>query len=39
MWEISWPMRAYKAQPERVVPATEARVVRQSTLKIKEAKV
>jgi predicted phage-related endonuclease len=39
MWEVSWPMRQYRAQPERVVPATEARVVRQSTLKIKEAKV
>jgi predicted phage-related endonuclease len=38
MWEISWPMRQYKAQPERIVPATEARVVRQSVLKIKEAK-
>jgi predicted phage-related endonuclease len=38
MWEVSWPMRQYRAQPERVVPATEARVVRQSTLKIKEAK-
>ena len=38
MWEISWPMRQYKAQPERIVPATEARVVRQSVLKIKEAR-
>jgi len=38
MWEVSWPMRQYRAQPERVVPATEARTVRQSTLKIKEAK-
>jgi hypothetical protein len=37
-WEISWPMRQFKAQPERVVPASEARVVRQSTLKIKEAR-
>lgn len=37
-WEISWPMRQFKAQPERVVAATEARVVRQSTLKIKEAR-
>jgi hypothetical protein len=37
-WEIYWPMRQFKAQPERVVPATEARVVRQSTLKIKEAR-
>jgi hypothetical protein len=39
MWEVSWPMRQYRAQPERLVPATEARLVRQSTLKIKEAKV
>ncbi len=38
MWEIFWPMRKYQAQPQRVVAATEARVVRQSTLKIKEAK-
>ena len=37
-YEIRWPMRHYKAQPERVVPATEARSVRQSTLTIKEAK-
>lgn len=37
-YEIRWPMRHYKAQPERVVPATQARSVRQSTLTIKEAK-
>lgn len=35
-YKVSWPMRHYKAQPERVVPATEARAVRQSTLTIKE---
>jgi predicted phage-related endonuclease len=37
-YKVSWPMRHYKAQPERVVPATEARAVRQSTLTIKEIK-
>lgn len=35
-YKISWPMRHYKAQPERVVPAKDASVVRQSTLTIKE---
>lgn len=34
---ISWPMRNYKAQSERLVPAKEAYSVRQSTLSIKEA--
>lgn len=33
---ISWPMRNYKAQPERLVPAKEAYSVRQSTLTVKE---
>ena len=37
-YKITWPMRQYKAQPERVVPATEARAVRQSTVTIKESK-
>lgn len=37
-FKISWPMRHYKAQPERVVPAKEASVVRQNTLTIKEIK-
>lgn len=32
---IKWGMRAYKAQPEKVVPAKEAYTVRQSTLTIK----
>jgi predicted phage-related endonuclease len=35
---ISWPMRNYKAAPERLVPAKEAYSVRQSTLSIKEVK-
>lgn len=33
---ISWPMRNYKAQAERLVPAKEAYSVRQSTLTVKE---
>lgn len=37
-YEIKWPMRHYKAQPERVVPAKEAYSVRQSTVSIKEMK-
>lgn len=35
---ISWPMRSFKAQPEKLVPAKEAYTVRQSTLTIREAK-
>ena len=38
MYEIYWPMRHYAAQPEKVTPAKEARVARQSTLKIKARK-
>jgi sulfopyruvate decarboxylase TPP-binding subunit len=37
-FEVRWPMRHYKAQPERLVPAKEAHSVRQSTLTIKERK-
>jgi predicted phage-related endonuclease len=33
---ISWPMRNFKAAPERIMPAKEAYTVRQSTLTIKE---
>ncbi len=33
---ISWPMRNYKAQSERLIPAKEAYSVRQSSLSIKE---
>jgi predicted phage-related endonuclease len=36
-FQIKWPMRHYKAQPERVVPAKEGYSVRQSTLSIKES--
>ena len=38
MYKIKWPMRHYKAQPERITPAKPASVVRQSTLTIKEIK-
>lgn len=37
-YRLTWPMRHYKAQPERVVPAKEASVIRQSTITIKETK-
>lgn len=37
-FEIKWPMRHNKAQPERVIPAKSACVVRQQTLSIKEVK-
>ena len=33
--KIRWPMRNYKAQPEKVVPAKAAYSIRQSTLTIK----
>jgi len=33
---IKWPVRSFKAQPEKVVPPKEAYSVRQSTLTIKE---
>ena len=36
-FEIRWPMRSYKAQPKKVVPAKDAYSIRQSTLSIKEA--
>ena len=35
---ISWPMRSFKAAPERLVPAKQAYVIRQSTLSIREIK-
>jgi len=34
-YTISWPMRSYKAQPEKLVPAKEAYSIRQSNLTIK----
>ena len=37
-FSIKWPMRNFKAQPERVVPAKAAYSMRQSTLTIKESK-
>jgi predicted phage-related endonuclease len=36
-WLVNWGSRAYKAQPEKVVPAKDAYVVRAKTLTIKEA--
>lgn len=35
-FQITWPMRSYKAQPEKIIPAKEAYSIRQSTLTIKE---
>ena len=35
-YKISWPMRSYKAQPAKMVPAKEAYVIRQSKLSIKD---
>lgn len=35
-YKISWPMRNYKAQPAKTVPAKEAYVIRQSKLSIKD---
>jgi predicted phage-related endonuclease len=36
-YQIKWGMRSYCAQPEKVVPAKPAYVIRQSTLTIKKA--
>ena len=35
-YQVRWPMRHYKAQDEKVVPAKDAYSVRQKTLNIKE---
>lgn len=37
-YRVSWPMRHYKAQPEKITPAKPATTVRQNTLTIKEIK-
>ena len=37
-YRITWPVRHYKAQPQRIVAAKEASTIRQSTLTIKEIK-
>lgn len=37
-YQISWPVRNYKAKPATITPAKEAYSVRQSTLTIKELK-
>lgn len=35
-YKISWPMRQYKAQPAKTVPAKEGYVIRQSKLSIRD---
>jgi predicted phage-related endonuclease len=35
-YTIMWPMINYKAQPEKITPAKEARQVRAKTLRIKK---
>jgi predicted phage-related endonuclease len=35
-YEIKWPVRNYKAQPEKVVPPKDARQVRAKTIAVKE---
>jgi predicted phage-related endonuclease len=37
-YEIKWPMRNYKAQPEKVTPAKPAYSIRQSNVTVKESK-
>jgi hypothetical protein len=37
-YSIAWPIRNYKAQPEKVTPAREAYTIRQSSLTIKGLK-
>jgi hypothetical protein len=34
-YQVEWPVRHYKAQPERIVPAKDARVTRLKTLKVR----
>lgn len=34
---VVWPMRSYKATPEKITPAKPARTIRLSTIEIKEA--
>jgi hypothetical protein len=37
-YQVSWPMRDYKATAERIIPAKKAYSIRQSSLTIKEKK-
>lgn len=37
-WRVNWPMRNYKAVPEKIVPAKQAYSVRQTTIKIEAVK-
>ena len=34
-YEVKWPIRTYKAQPEKVTPAKKERTIRLKTLQIK----
>ena len=36
MYEVTWPTRSYKAQPEKIVPAKPAHTARTKTLSVKE---
>lgn len=38
-YKISWPMINYKAVPEKVFPAKEARTIRQSKLRIRDREI
>ena len=35
-YKVSWPMRHYKAQEQRVIPARDAYSIRQSSVSVKE---
>jgi hypothetical protein len=35
-FEVAWPMRNYKARPEKTTPAKEAYSIRQTKLRVKE---
>ena len=35
--KVIWPMRSYKAQPEKITPAKPARTIRLNTIEIKDA--
>jgi hypothetical protein len=36
LYEVAWPQRHYKAQPEKVTPAKDAYTIRAKTLSVKE---
>ena len=37
-YTVKWPMKNYKAQPEKIIPAKPATSSRQSTITVKEVK-